>query len=123
MVTNLEADNALGLYKRRWEIETLFSAFKIRGFNLEETHMSNPKKLDTLFTLLSLAFVWSHTIRECLNEKEPIKTLKHGRKAKSIFLYGLEYLARILLNHEYFSQELKLIFRLFHFKDLKIGDY
>jgi len=123
LVTNLEADNALGFYKRRWEIETLFSAFKIRGFNLEETHMSNPEKLDTLFTILSLAFVWSHTIGEWLNEKEPIKTLKHGRKAKSIFLYGLEYLARIFLNHEYFSQELKFIFRLFHFKDLKIGDY
>ena len=54
--------SALRFYKRRWEIETLFSAFKTRGFNLEETHMSNPKKLDTLFTLLSLAFVWSHTI-------------------------------------------------------------
>ncbi|RLA73532.1 MAG: IS4 family transposase [Epsilonproteobacteria bacterium] len=123
LVTNLEPNNALEFYKRRWEIETLFSAFKLRGFNLEETHMSNPKKLDTLFTILSLAFVWSHSIGEWLNEKEPIKTLKHGRKAKSIFLYGLEYLARILLNHEYFSQELKIIFRLFHFKDLKIGDY
>lgn len=123
LVTNLEADNALGFYKRRWEIETLFSAFKTRGFNLEETHMSNPKKLDTLFTILSLAFVWSHTIGEWLNNKEPVKTLKHGRKAKSIFLYGVEYLARILLHYEYFSQELKLIFKLFHFKDLKIGDY
>ena len=123
LVTNLEADNALGFYKRRWEIETLFSAFKLRGFNLEETHMSNPKKLDTLFTILSLAFVWSHTIGEWLNKKEPIRTLKHGRKAKSIFLYGLESLARMFLNHEYFSQELKFIFRLFHFKDLKIGDY
>jgi len=123
LVTSLEPKYALGLYKRRWEIETLFSAFKTRGFNLEETHMSNPNKMDTLFTILSLAFVWSHTIGEWLNEKKPIKTLNHGRKAKSIFLYGLEYLARILLNYEYFSQELKLIFRLFHFKDLIIGDY
>ncbi len=123
LVTNLEPKDALGFYKRRWEIETLFSAFKTRGFNLEETHMSNPNKMDTLFTILSLAFVWSHTIGEWLNEKKPIKTLKHGRKAKSIFLYGLEYLARIFLNYEYFSQELKFIFRLFHFKNLKIGDY
>jgi len=85
--------------------------------------MSDLHKMDTLFTILALAFVWSHTIGEWLNEKEPIKTLKHGRKAKSIFLYGLEYLARILLNVEYFSQELKLIFRFFNFEDLKIGDY
>jgi hypothetical protein len=123
LATNIEPTYALEYYKCRWEIETLFSAFKTRGFNLEETHMSNPAKMDTLFTILALAFVWSHAIGEWLNEKEPIKTLKHGRKAKSIFLYGLEYLARILLNHEYFSQELKFIFRQFHFKDLKIGDY
>lgn len=45
LLTNLEADNALGFYKRRWEIKTLFSAFKTRGFNLEETHMSNPNSL------------------------------------------------------------------------------
>ena len=96
LVTNLEPNNALGFYKRRWEIETLFSAFNLRGFNLEETHMSNPKKLDTLFTIL--AFVWSHAIGEWLNEKEPIKTLKHGRKAKSIFLYGLEYLRYYVAN-------------------------
>lgn len=123
LVTNLEPKQALGFYKRRWEIETLFSAFKKRGFNLEETHMSNPHKMDTLFTILALAFVWSHTIGEWLNEKKTIKTLNHGRKAKSIFLYGLEYLARILLNYEYFSQELKLIFSAFNFKGMKIGDY
>jgi hypothetical protein len=123
LATNLEPKYALSFYKRRWEIETLFSALKIRGFNLEETHMSNLQKLDTLFTILALAFVWSHSIGEWLNEKEPIKTLKHGRKAKSLFLYGLEYLARILLNSDYFSSELKFIFHMFHFKDLKIGDY
>lgn len=123
VVTNLEPKHALAFYKRRWEIETLFSAFKTRGFNLEETHMSAPNKMDTLFTILALAFVWSHTVGEWLHNKEPIKTLKHGRKAKSIFLYGLEYLARTFLNYQYFSQELKLIFKLFHFKNMKIGDY
>ena len=123
LATNVEPNNALVFYKRRWEIETLFSAFKIRGFNLEETHMSDPKKLDTLFTILALAFVWSHTIGEWLNNKEPIKTLKHGRKSKSLFLYGLEYLARILLNYEFFSRELAFVFKQFHFERLKIGDY
>jgi hypothetical protein len=123
LATNVEPNNALAFYKRRWEIETLFSAFKIRGFNLEETHMSDPKKLDTLFTILALAFVWSHSIGEWLHNKEPIKTLKHGRKAKSLFLYGLEYLARILLNYEFFSRELAFVFRQFHFQRLNFGDY
>jgi len=123
LATNIEPNNALTHYKRRWEIETLFSAFKTRGFNLEETHMSNPKKLDTLFTLLALAFVWSHTIGEWYNTIIPIKTLKHGRKAKSLFLYGLEYLARILLNSDFFSKELTFIFTQFDFGRFEIGDY
>ncbi len=80
-------------------------------------------KFQIEYRTLELRIKENTGIGEWLNEKKPIKTLKHGRKAKSIFLYGLEYLARIFLNHEYFSQELKLIFRLFHFKDLEIGDY
>ena len=27
LITNIEPNNALGFYKRRWKIETLFSAF------------------------------------------------------------------------------------------------
>jgi hypothetical protein len=32
-----------------------------------------------MIAILSLAFVWCHTIGEWLNEKKAIKTLKHRR--------------------------------------------
>ena len=75
LVTNLEPKNALGFYKRRWEIETLFSAFKTRGFNLEETHMSNPdRNWIHLFTILifSLCLV-SLLLENGLMTKNPLK--------------------------------------------------
>lgn len=115
LATNMKQTKALSYYKKRWEIEMLFSAFKKRGFNLEETHLSANKKIDSLIAILSLAFVWSHTIGEWLNSKEPIKTLKHGRKEKSLFLYGLEHLAEIFLNYEHKARELAFVFRRFDF--------
>ena len=119
IATNVKQEMALSFYKKRWEIEMLFSALKKRGFNLEETHMSANHKIDSLIAILSLSFVWSHTIGEWLNDKKPIKTLKHGRKASSIFLYGLEYLAEILLNYEHKNKELAFVFSLLEFKEFK----
>ena len=73
LATNIEQEKALNFYKQRWEIETLFSAYKIRGFNLEETHLSENKKIDSMIAILSLAFVWCHTIGEWLNKKKLLK--------------------------------------------------
>jgi len=119
VATNIKQEKALSYYKQRWEIEMLFSALKKRGFNLEETHLSANEKIDSLIAILSLAFVWSHTIGEWLNDKKPIKTLKHGRKEKSIFLYGLEYLAEIFLNYEHRGRELAFVFRKFEFGEFE----
>ncbi len=111
IATNTNQEKALEFYKQRWEIEVLFSALKKRGFNLEETHMTDNHKIDTLIAILSLSFVWSHSIGEWLNETKPIITLKHGRKAQSLFLYGLEYLSEILLNYELRDKELVAVFK------------
>jgi Transposase DDE domain len=58
-------DAAQGLlcdYALRWGIETLFGIFKTRGFCLESTHFTDPKRLRKLFALLTLALCWSmHT--------------------------------------------------------------
>jgi len=119
LATNIKQELALGFYKRRWEIEMLFSAFKKRGFNLEETHMSANEKIDSLIAVLSLAFAWSHNIGKWLNDKKPIKLLKHGRMAFSIFLYGLEYLSEILLNLETKGKELAFVFGMFEFYEFE----
>jgi hypothetical protein len=89
---------ALSDYARRWEIETLFSCLKSRGFRLEETHLVHPERLKKLMALLAFAFCWAHIIGEWLTQQKSLKIKKHGRLAKSIFRHGFDHLRRILCN-------------------------
>ena len=52
------------LYRRRWEVETLFAALKSRGFDLEATHLTAPSRIRRLIGLLAIAFAWSHLVGE-----------------------------------------------------------
>ena len=89
---------ALRLYRRRWEIETLFAALKSRGFNLERTRLTRPERVERLLGLLALAFSWSHLIGEKRAQRHGTpRQLAHGRPARSLFRYGLDRLQEILL--------------------------
>ena len=68
--------------------------FKTRGFCLESTHFRDGKRLSKLVALMTLALCWA-VKREWLNQLNPIKVKKHGRKQTSIFRYGLDYLRSI----------------------------
>jgi hypothetical protein len=99
LATTVAPEQALTLYRRRWEIETLFAALKSRGFDLEATHLSRPERIAKLIGLLALAFVWSHLIGQWRSAREgPPAMKKHGYPAKSLFRYGLDYLQMILLH-------------------------
>ena len=88
------------LYKERWQIETAFRALKSSGFNIEDTHLTDIKRISKLLTLVFVAFIWVYKIGIELNELCPIKIKTHGRMAKSLFKYGLESLANIIYNND-----------------------
>jgi len=90
-------------FARRWEIETLFGALKSRGFNLEDTHITDPERLSKLIALLAIAFCWAHQVGEWRAKQRPLKIKKHGYKAQSIFRYGFDFLRRILTNFDHFD--------------------
>lgn len=94
------AADALGDYGRRWEIETLFGCLKSRGFRLEETHVTDPERLEKLMALLALAFCWAVVVGDWLTRHKPLRVKKHGRRWKSLFRHGLDYLRRILCDLE-----------------------
>ncbi len=98
VVTNAEPKEALATYALRWEIETLFAAMKTRGFNLEDTHMTNRDRVSKLVAVLAIAFCWAHKIGEWLHETKPIPLKSHQRRAKSIFRYGFDQIRRYLVN-------------------------
>jgi hypothetical protein len=98
VVTPDSPQTAIADYARRWQIETLFGCLKSRGFRLEDTHLSEPERLSKLIALLTLALCWAHRVGNWRQQHKPLKIKKHGRKAKSIFRYGFDYLRQILLN-------------------------
>ncbi|MEE1578089.1 MAG: IS4 family transposase [Deltaproteobacteria bacterium] len=107
LVTHKHPETALDDYAKRWGIETLFGAFKSRGFRFEETHMTDPERISKLIALMAIAFCWAHNTGEWLNDREPIEIKKHGRKAISLFRYGLDHLREMLLNINEKYQEFK----------------
>jgi hypothetical protein len=99
--------NIIDDYAQRWGIETLFGIFKSRGFNLEDTHLIDSERLSRLFALLTIALCWAYRTGEWLSQHNPIKIKKHGRKAKSVFRCGFDYLRRIFLNLEQYELEFR----------------
>lgn len=89
-------DQAQSVYKERWQIETAFKALKSSGFNIEDTHLTDIDRINKLFTLVLVAFVWAYKAGIFLDSFCPIKIKKHGRKAKSLFKYGLTFLSNVL---------------------------
>ncbi|MFI0348673.1 MAG: transposase, partial [Chthoniobacterales bacterium] len=96
--TDVTPGLAIKNYASRWEIETLFSCLKGRGFHFEETHLIHSERIKKLMALLAIGFCWVHKIGEWQHEIRPIKIKKHGRPEVSIFRYGLDYIVDLLTN-------------------------
>jgi len=71
---------------------------KTRGFNLEDTHMTNHERVSKLVAVLAIAFCWAHKVGDWLHEAKPIRLKSHERPAKSIFRYGFDQIRRYLVN-------------------------
>ena len=98
VASNEKGPKSLEDYKRRWGIEVLFAALKSRGFDLEQTHLIHIERIEKLIALLAIAFTWAHLVGEWIAQTQPLKIKKHGRKERSLFRYGLDYLQYVLLN-------------------------
>jgi hypothetical protein len=80
-------------------VETAFRALKSSGFNIEDTHLTDLGRVEKLFSIVTLAFAWAYVVGVFANENSgTIKILKHGKRAKSLFKYGLELIATALFN-------------------------
>jgi hypothetical protein len=95
VLTNRAPSAATSRYSTRWAIENLFSALKSRGFNLEDTHLTNRLKLENLLGLLCLAVFWAVRVGEFVSSFAPIHRQGHGRLAVSVFRVGLDALERV----------------------------
>ncbi|NMD02776.1 MAG: IS4 family transposase [Bacteroidales bacterium] len=93
-------DEAQALYKERWQIESAFKALKTSGFNIEDTHLTDIERISKLMALVLIAFAWVYRAGIYLDALKPIKIKKHGRRAKSLFKYGLNFIANLLFSND-----------------------
>lgn len=108
VATNRSPKNAISIYLRRWEIESLFQSLKGRGFKFEETHMSKPERISKLIALLAIGFAWSHKVGEWRANIKPIllkKFKESSRPQYSYFRYGLDYLRNLIFQGKQHTSE------------------
>lgn len=99
LISFKKPEESLQYYKKRWQVETLFKAFKSSGFDIESTHVTDQKRLEKIFMIVMLALVWCYKIGDYVHENiKPIKIKKHQRRAFSVFKYGLNCINNILNN-------------------------
>lgn len=98
VATNRPSLNALEEYRKRWAIECLFADAKTRGFNFEDTHLRDPRKLDLLMSIIALAAAWaSRTARKVMGTRD-LPRKPHGYYAKSWFRTGFDIIRNLLRN-------------------------
>ncbi|MFA8300236.1 MAG: transposase, partial [Hyphomicrobiales bacterium] len=103
--------NGIEIYKDRWQVETLFKALKTSGFNLEDTHLTDTKRINKLIAVTAIAFIWAYITGVFIHENIKQIKVKRFKKTKirkqySFFKYGLIHLANSLL-YSYKSNNLK----------------
>lgn len=89
-----QGSEALELYRRRWGIERLFGHLKKKGFDLEATHMTDGVKLEKLFAVVVLAFLFSFAWG-CHLRVSNRRTSRQSQR-KSLFRLGLEDILQLL---------------------------
>ena len=85
-------------YEKRWGIETLLGCLKSRGFDFEQTHLTKRARIERLMFLLSLAYCLAIKTGDIKTKGQAIRRKNHGRRVKSLFRIGLDYLQNLLVN-------------------------
>lgn len=98
VVTNRDPRKALEAYKGRWQIECLFAETKTRGFNMEDTRLTNPDKLSLLLALVAIAMAWSLACATALTGRNDIPRASHGFRRKSCFRTGFDALRQWIVH-------------------------
>jgi hypothetical protein len=115
VATNKSPKNAIEIYLRRWEIETLFQCLKGRGFHFESTHITDLNRLKKLIAVLAIGSVWAHKVGEWKAEAKKIiqKQFKGQKRPQySYFRYGLDAIRECIFQINTTQTVLKSVFSL-----------
>lgn len=99
VVSNIPARQALAAYRKRWAIECMFGDAKTRGLNIEDTRLTDPRKLALLMALVALAIAWAgRAAADLLGAGSP-RRKAHGHFAQSWFRIGFDRTRNLLASN------------------------
>jgi hypothetical protein len=80
-----DSDHAIENYAHRWQIKTLFSCLKSRGFNFEDTHVTDRRRIKRLLVVAVIAFCWARLSVNGNMNKSKLSTLKNINDLPKVF--------------------------------------
>ncbi|MEM6339386.1 MAG: transposase [Pseudomonadota bacterium] len=99
IVVSYQVSNPVKTYRKRWKIECFFKCLKTAGFNVENTKITILKRLQTLFLLCGMAYVfcikiglWIHHNFEKMKFKKTLNCYQF-----SFFRYGLDWVTMMTI--------------------------
>ena len=74
LVSYCDAKEALEMYRKSWQVETLFKGLKSSGFDIEGSHVRDRGRMSNLFSIIMIAYVWCYLVGIYIHENiKPIK--------------------------------------------------
>ncbi len=83
---------------------------------MEDTHITDPDKVEKLVFVLAIAFCWAYKMGVIRAKEKPIPIKKHGRKVRSLFREGLNFIRQVIFGKIRMNNFYQLILHLNHFK-------
>ena len=71
---------------------------KTQGFNLEDTHLTDQKRLEKLMVTVVISFAWSYKVGGYIDEVSPIKIKSNSQRLRSVFKTGYKFLINLFSN-------------------------
>jgi hypothetical protein len=100
LFSNLKQETEiLAYYAFRWKIECCFKSLKTNGFNLEEISFKDQQKIDCIFAMAALAYVFA--IQEAIIDLETVKKIPLKRYTDKIQKTVKEYPVISLFRYGY----------------------
>jgi hypothetical protein len=92
-------------------IECLFAEAKTRGLNMEDTRLTDPRKLHLLMAIAGPALAWAAATAAALFGPRAPARKAHGYQAKSWFRIGLDHLRHAFRTEAHPPQNLCAAFK------------
>tara|TARA_B110000908_G_C10199047_1_gene424439 strand:+ start:210 stop:698 length:489 start_codon:yes stop_codon:yes gene_type:complete len=109
-----DIDSVQDRYLNRNQIETMCKAMKTQGFNLEDTHLTDQKRVARLMGAVVISFAWSYKMGDYIDEISPIKIKSNNQRLRSFFKTGYKFLINLLSNiHNRIKKITAVIFLIF----------